>query len=170
MLGILRIAYGIPNAFLLVVASPPHERFTMTDIGTEKTDETTGTKVKTFDGKIENAYGLPLLSNKWKEGVTPVAELPYVASFEEVLSYDAIPPKEFPDKDDILASVNQARKANARQKSMQKTLDDAGVIKPTLADSDELRLKTMVGSMVASKKYNVEQATTLAKQILGMAE
>lgn len=132
------------------------------------TETVSGVKTVVFDGVIESAYGSKLADARFKPGSTPVTSLAYVASFEELTSYDAIPAKELPDKDDILSVVNQARKANARQKAMQKALDDAGVIKPTLADDVNLQLATMVKAMVASKKYTEETATAAAKTILGL--
>lgn len=139
----------------------------MTDVATT-TDTVTGVETKVFDGVIENAYGRPLKELKFKDGFTPVTSIPFIGEYESVKVYDAIPAKELPDKDDQLAMVNQARKANARQKAMQKALDDAGVIKPTMEDDSTLQLKSMVAGMVASKKYTEEAATKLAKQILGI--
>lgn len=132
------------------------ETATVTDNGTEL--GTKGSKVVKFDGVIESAYGIKL--------DTP---LTYETEYEELVSFDAIPAKELPDNDDILALVNNKRKANQRQKAMQKALDDAGIVKPTLENSETLQLKTMVDSMVASKKYTREQATATAKQILGIS-
>lgn len=128
-----------------------------------------GKTVETFEGQIENAYGRPLSQNRFKDGKTPVTVIKYSAEYEKVTDYDAIPSKEMPDKDDILALVNNARKANARQKAMQSALDDAGVIKPTLEDDVELQIAGMVKSLVASKKYDEAGARTLAKQMLGIA-
>jgi hypothetical protein len=139
----------------------------MTDVATS-TDTTTGVETKVFDGTIENAYGRPLKELKFKNGATPVTAIPFIGEYEHLKTYDAIPAKEHPDKDDILAVVNQARKANARQKAMQKALDDAGVVKPTMEDDVTLQLKSMVAGMVASKKYTEESATKMAKQILGI--
>src|SRR5678815_1620177 len=95
------------------------ETATVTDNGTEL--GTKGSKVVKFDGVIESAYGIKL--------DTP---LTYETEYEELVSFDAIPPKELPDNDDILSLVNNKRKANQRQKAMQKALDDAGIVKPTL--------------------------------------
>lgn len=138
----------------------------MTDVATGT--DAAGVETKVFDGNIENAYGRPLKELKFKEGFTPVLVIPFIGEYEALKTYDAIPAKELPDKEDVLAMVNTARKANARQKAMQKALDDAGVIKPTMEDDVTLQLKSMVAGMVASKKYTEEAATKLAKQILGI--
>lgn len=141
---------------------------------TTTTTETAGTKVVQFDGNIENAYGRPLKDLKFKDGFTPVIAIAFNAEYEHVKTYDAIPAKEMPDKDDVLAVVNQARKANARQKATQTALDNAGVIKPTMEEDPALQLKSMVAGMVAAKdaqgnkRYTEESATKLAKQILGI--
>lgn len=124
---------------------------------------------KTFDGTIENAYGRALAQNKFADGKEPIASIKYNASYDEIDSYDAIPSDEVPDKKDILALVNNSRKANARQKAIQDALNAAGVIKPTLEDDVELQIAGMVKSLVASKKYNEEEARKLAKQMLGVS-
>lgn len=125
-------------------------------------------KTTTFEGTIENAYGRKLSDNKFSEGKEPVAKLEYKSSFEEIESYDEIPSDEIPDKKEILALVNNSRKANARQKAIQDTLNAAGVIKPTLEDDVELQIAGMVKSLVASKKYDEAGARKVAKQILGV--
>jgi len=128
-----------------------------------------GVTVETFDGVIENAYGRKLDANKFKDGKQVVSSLKYSANYEKLTSYDAIPEKEMPDKDDVLALVNNARKANARQKAMQSALDEAGVIKPTMEDDDELKIASIVKGLLASKKYDEAGARQLAKQMLGIA-
>lgn len=131
-----------------------------------------GYKVVKFDGVIESFFGQKL----------PKA-LTYDTSYEELISYAAIPAKEMPDEDDILTFVNNKRKANERQKAMTTTIEVAAAewekenpgkagnpyVKPTLETSETMQLKNMVDSMVASKKYTREQATVTAKQILGIA-
>lgn len=134
-------------------------------------DNSIGVKVVEFDGVIERAFNRDL--------PTP---LPYRTTFEELQSYDAIPAKEMPDQDDVLTLVNNKRKANARQKVMNETLDAAAkaftaanpgkdnpFVKPTLESSDDLKVKNIVDSLLASKKYDKDQATALAKQMLGLA-
>lgn len=122
-----------------------------------KMTEAVATEVKTvdtreFDGTIENAYG--------QELETPIS---FSGSYEHVLEFTAIPPKEMPDKDDILSFVNSKRKANARQKSMQSALDAAGIKKPTL-DDPAVQYREMVKILVKSGKSEKE-----SKAIAGAA-
>lgn len=114
-------------------------------------------KTETFKGTIENAYGQPLEK-----------ALAFSGDFEKLEKGDEIPAKEQPDADEILTYVNSKRKANARQKAMQAVLDAAGIEKPTLENNVDLQVKTMVKSLVASGKYNEEQATQFAKTALGL--
>ena len=132
----------------------------MTETATVETPATVETR--TFEGTIESAYGKDLADF----GSGPLS---FSGEYEHILSFDAIPAKETPDNSDILTMVNNKRKANARQKEMQKVLDGAGIKKPTMEDDEELRIKAIVTGLVASKKYNTEQATTLARQMLGVS-
>lgn len=133
----------------------------MTETANQTTDGvelgTKGTKVVKFDGVIESAYGVKL--------DTPLS---YETEYEEIINFDAIPAKEAPDSDDILAWVNNKRKANQRQKAMQAAMDAAGIVKPTLESSDDLKVKNIVDSLLASKKYTRDEATALAKNMLGI--
>ncbi len=125
-------------------------------------------KTTKFDGTIESAYGRKLEQNKFEEGKSPVSSIKYSSAFEEVENLAEVPEDEKPNDKDLLALVNNTRKANARQKAIQDALTSAGVIKPTLEDDVELQIAGMVKSLVASKKYNEEQARQLAKQMLGV--
>lgn len=123
-----------------------------------------GVTIESFDGVMENAYGKALPS-----------PIKYSASYEKLLSYDAIPAKELPDHDDILDVVNNARKANARQKAMQAALDAAGIVKPTLETSVDLQVSNIVKSLLAAKnadgssKYlSKDVAEATARAILGL--
>ena len=125
------------------------------------------TKPVEFDGTMENAYGSPLKDATYKTGNEPVNEIAFKGKYEHILSFDAIPVKERLSDADILKVVNDARKANARQKAMQEALDAAGVVKPTLENSPNLQLSNMVKSLVASGKYTEERAIEFAKAALG---
>jgi hypothetical protein len=109
-----------------------------------------------FSGTMESAYGQKLEK--------PLA---FEGSYEAFTSYDEIPEKELPSQDDILNFVNNQLKANARQKAMNKVLDDNKIVKPTLKDSPELQISTMAKVLLASGKYTQEQAEAIAKQTLG---
>lgn len=127
------------------------------------------TKVVPFKGKIESAYGRNLNENKFTSGVA-VNALDYEASFDEIQGYEFIPEKEMPSRKEILAFVNNKRKANARQQAVTDALDAAGVIKPTLETDVDLQVAGMVRSMVASGKYTTDTATAKARAILGLDE
>lgn len=78
---------------------------------------------------------------------------------------------------------NTQRLNNARQKALQKALDDAAkafeaangkdvpnpYLKPTLENDDQLRLKEMFKVLMSSKRYTEEAARELAAQSLGIA-
>ena len=114
---------------------------------------------ETFKGTIENAYGQAL----------PTA-VKYEGKFEAYSSFDELKAaNDLPSNDEILAFINTKRKNNARQAAMNAALTAAGIVKPTLENDSDLQVKTMVKAMVASGKYNEEQATALAKQALGLA-
>lgn len=117
-----------------------------------------------FDGTIENAYGEKLEDCSYEDGKTPVKSLDFAGTYEALQNYASIPEKEMPDEKDILLLVNNARKANARQKAMQSVLDAAGVKKPTLKDKD-FQIKSMVKVLIAANK-TPEQALQIATAAL----
>jgi hypothetical protein len=142
----------------------------MSETETATTVETPeGRKIVTVSGVIENAYGRKLDANKFKEGHAVVSELKYSDTYEEYTDYAQVPKDEKLTEADMLKKVNDDRRNNARQKAMQAALDKAGVIKPTMEDDDELKIASIVKGLVASKKYNDEQARQLAKQMLGLS-
>ena len=113
-------------------------------------------KSETFKGTIESAYGNPLPS-----------ALKFEGSFEAYESYDeASTANDLPSRDEQLAFVNNKRKANARQKSMQSALDAAGITKPTLEDP-QFQLKSMIKILVTAGRSE-EAATQLAESTLGV--
>jgi hypothetical protein len=114
-------------------------------------------ETKKFDGTIANAYG--------KELDTVLA---FEGDYQHILFFSAIPAKEMLDEKEILAVVNNKRKATARATCMQKALDDAGIQKPTLKDDSELQVKTIAKGLAASGKYTEESALALARQMLGL--
>ena len=77
---------------------------------------------------------------------------------------------------------NTERQQNARQKALQKAMDDAAkaftekngenvpnpFIKPTIENDEQLRLKDMYKVLMSSKKYSEEQARHIASQTLGI--
>jgi len=111
-------------------------------------------KTTTFKGVIENAYGAQL--------PTPIK---YEGEFEELVKGDEIPAKEAPDADELLAYVNNKRKANARQKSMQAALTASGIEKPTLEDP-KVQFSQMVKILVTAGKSE-DVAKQMANASLG---
>lgn len=114
-------------------------------------------KSETFKGTIESAYGNPLAT-----------ALKFEGSFDAYETYEeAQTANDLPSRDEQVAFVNNKRKANARQKSMQAALDAAGISKPTLEDP-QVQLRTMIKVLVASGRSDAE-ATQLAEATLGVS-
>jgi nucleotide-binding universal stress UspA family protein len=111
-------------------------------------------KTTTFKGTMANAYGSPL--------ATPIN---FSGSFEELEKDDEIPAKEQLDAEELLAYVNNKRKANARQKSMQAALDAAGIEKPTL-EQPEVQFKQMVKILTTAGRSEAD-ARQMANANLG---
>jgi LPS O-antigen subunit length determinant protein (WzzB/FepE family) len=63
---------------------------------------------------------------------------------------------------------NTERQNNARQKALQAALDAAGIVKPTIENDEQLRLRDMFKVLMSSKKYTEEQARDLASTTLGI--
>jgi len=113
-------------------------------------------KTEKFSGTIESAYGSTL-----------PAAVKFDGTFEAYENYDeASKAQDLPSRDEQLALINNKRKANARQKSMQAALDAAGVSKPTL-DDPQVQLKTIIKALVASGKDEAT-ATQIAEATLGV--
>lgn len=113
-------------------------------------------KTETFSGTIESAYGSTLPSAVKFNGDFQAYE-----TYEEAQSA-----QDLPSRDEQLALINNKRKANARQKSMQAALDAAGISKPTLEDP-QVQLKTIIKALVASGKDEAT-ATQIAEVTLGV--
>ncbi len=106
---------------------------------------------------MESAYG--------KKLPTPVN---YTGTFESYENVGEIrSANDWPSDDEVVSFRNTQKRNNARQKFMQEALDKAGVVKPTLENSEELRVKNIVDSLVASGK-SVEEATAIARAALGV--
>lgn len=113
-------------------------------------------KTETYKGTIESAYGSPLATALRFEG-----------SFEAYADFDEmVTAQDGLSRDEQVAAVNNKRKANARQKSMQAALDAAGISKPTLEDP-QVQLKTIIKALVASGRSDAE-ATQIAESTLGV--
>lgn len=114
-------------------------------------------KSEKFSGTIESAYGKPVSPALKFEGEYTAFE-----NVDEVKSKN-----EFPSDDEVVNFVNNKRKANARQKSMQAALDAAGYEKPTLETDPQLQLRTLYKVFIAANKSEAE-AKALASSTLGV--
>lgn len=115
-------------------------------------------QTETYKGTIESAYG----------NVLDVA-LKFEGQFEAYTSIDELKTaNDMPSNDEIVKFVNDKRKANARQKSMQAALDAAGIAKPTLEDP-KVQFTQMVKILVTSGKSDAE-ARAIASAALGYKE
>jgi hypothetical protein len=114
-------------------------------------------KSEKFSGTIESAYGKP---------VSPA--LKFEGDYQAFETISELREKnEYPSDDEIVSFVNNKRKANARQKSMQAALDAAGYEKPTLETDPQLQLRTLYKVFVAAGKPEAE-AKALASSTLGV--
>jgi len=115
-------------------------------------------KNETYKGTIESAYGNILAT-----------ALKFEGQFEAYETIDELKTaNDMPSNDEIVKFVNDKRKANARQKSMQAALDAAGIAKPTL-ENPEVQFKSMVKILVANGKSETE-AKAIASAALGYSE
>lgn len=67
-----------------------------------------------------------------------------------------------------LKAINAAAKQTARQASLTAALDAAGIVRPTIENDDQLRLKNMFTVLMSSKRYSEEEARELASNTLGI--
>lgn len=128
-------------------------------------------KTEKFSGVIENAHGKPLHELQLKEGSAVLekgAKLKYDAEYDAFENADEVRAKNAWPKDaDIVKMVNAQAKANARQKAMTAAQDAAGIIKPTLENDDQLKLRKMYDIFIAAKNTPAE-ARAKASAALGI--
>lgn len=105
-------------------------------------------KTETFGFTVETAYGNKL----------PVP-LTVSTNYEAYETYAEITSSDLPKEKDILNFVNAKAKASARASATTEALNEAGVVKPTLETSPEMRFNQMVKILVAG---GIDEAT--AKQ------
>jgi hypothetical protein len=67
-----------------------------------------------------------------------------------------------------LKAINAAAKQTARQASLTAALDAAGIVRPTIENDDQLRLKNMYTVLMSSKRYSEDEARELASNTLGI--
>jgi hypothetical protein len=71
--------------------------------------------------------------------------------------------------DEIVRARNSERQLKARQQALTAALDAAGIVKPTIENDEQLRLREMFKVLMASKKYTEDAARELASNTLGIA-
>ena len=104
-----------------------------------------------FEGVTENAYG------------QPIAPLKYSAEYDKFENIDEVRrANEFPKDSEIVDFINAENKANARQKAMVQSWTDAGIVKPTLENSEAKRFNDMVTILKAAGKSEAEAKTIAA--------
>ncbi len=113
-------------------------------------------KTETFEGVMEQAYSRKL--------DTPIK---FSGDFSAFENKPEIPANLLPTDADIVDWVNNKAKANARQKAMQAALDAAGIVRPTLENDEQLRLRKMYDILVANKTSH-EEARAIAAATLGL--
>jgi hypothetical protein len=113
---------------------------------------------KTFKSKAFNAYGNKLDSPLSYEGNYNAFE-----NIGEVRASNA-----YPSDGEVVKFLNAKSKAKARAAAMTAALDAIGIVKPTLENDEQLRLKEMFKVLMSSKKYTEDAARTLASDTLGI--
>jgi hypothetical protein len=126
-------------------------------------------KTEKFSGTIESAYGKTLPEKLKFAGTYEAFTLPDSKS-DEVVSI-AFPDGADPITDTvtygmIYDAVNNKRKAKARQKSMNDTLSEAGIEKPTMEDP-QVQLLTIYKALRAAGRSE-DKARELAETTLGV--
>ena len=112
-------------------------------------------KFEKLSGVMESAYG--------KKLDKPVS---YDGGFDAFENYpEVVAANELPTNDEVVSFRNQQRRAAARQRLMQEALDKAGIVKPTLENSAELRYKSIYDALIAAGKSATE-AEAIAKAAL----
>jgi len=75
----------------------------------------------------------------------------------------------YPSDKDVVKFLNAKAKAKARAAAMTAALEAIGIVKPTLENDDQMKLREFVKVLLSSKKYTEEDARTLAATTLGIA-
>lgn len=110
---------------------------------------------------------------------TSVAVTAYGKKLDTPISYDfaytvyadhseLVAAKDELTADEQVKVRNTERKNNARQKALTAALDAAGIVKPTIENDDQMRLRETFKSLMSSKKYTEQAARELAAQVLGL--
>jgi hypothetical protein len=115
-------------------------------------------KTLTFTAVAEKAYGKTLAT-----------EIPYEGSFTAYENINEVrSANDMPSDATVIKWRNQERKSKARQASLTAALDAAGIVKPTIENDEQLRLRDMFKVLMSSKKYTEDAARELAATTLGL--
>lgn len=114
-------------------------------------------KVVKFSGTLESAYGKAL--------PTPLAYDAEFSLYENPAELRAA--GGWPNDATIVKFVNAQAKANARQKATVATLEAAGIVKPTIENDDQMKLREMAKILVAAGKSD-DEARNIASVTLGI--
>lgn len=100
--------------------------------------------------------------------------LPYEYEWTVYESFDELQAaKDELTNDEQVKTRNTERLSNARQKALQKALDEAGIVKPTAENDEQIRLKDAVKTFLTAKlpdgtpRYDMAAARALAEQVIG---
>lgn len=114
-------------------------------------------KTETFTATAESAYG--------KKLDTPIK---YQVTFEKYENIGEVRTANDLFKDDEVVDVRNAqKKAAARAKFLQVALDAAGIVKPTLENDSQLRLKSMA-DIFRANGCSEQEAREKAAQALNL--
>ena len=112
-------------------------------------------KTEKLSGIIENAYGKKLDK-----------PIPYEGEFQAYEQAQEVrAANDMPSDDEVVSFRNQQKRAATRQRLMQEALDKAGIQKPTLENSAELRYKNIYDALIAAGK-STSEAEAIAKAAL----
>lgn len=75
---------------------------------------------------------------------------------------------DYPNDRDIVRLKNAQQKAKALAAAKTAALDAIGIVKPTLENDDQLKLREFVKVLMSSKKYTMDAARALAATTLGI--
>jgi hypothetical protein len=115
-------------------------------------------KTITENSTADNAYGKPLAKS-----------VTFEYSYKAYESIDEIRlANDMPNDDEIVKIRNAKRQAAARQAERESTFTAMGIVKPTIENDEQLRLRDMFKVLMSSKKYTEEQARDLAASTLGL--
>lgn len=110
---------------------------------------------------------------------TATAEKAYGKDLSAPLSYD-YKWTEYASTDELVSAKdeltleeqrkvrNVERQSKARQAALTAALDAAGVVKPTIENDEQLRLKEMFKVLMSSKRYDEDGARKAASTALGI--